>query len=461
MDWNWRFWKSRDWSKVERPEGSRTVNFSGMYSYGGVSKGWTDEENFENRVRKLLYQCPVSRRCFEIRSERLASITLKIEGGNRAAKKVLSQPNFRDRTISNLFRVIENDLGLGGDTWLFLNTDLSIRPVLEALRQDFMFQDPSTNTITYDPARRLKGDNSSKPELIFTMDPNDFGRTQMVQRLTDDGKDHEIVSGALLHIPIPNPLSSLQGTGAGDAILGDVETLMAAVKLMYARLDNGGRKAGWITLPDIEGIDEMTDDDWAKLQGMMEKLRSGEELKGLVAGSNFIENQMTFAELDIVEIQKALERRIAMALGIQPVMLGFEGEASMANMRTADRTFYTGWLKPRADFILGHLQAFLAEELSCPNLSITIDETKIPYLQEDKSEVLERMARNGALEFNEYRIANGWEAKPWGDKQMPVSGVGNVDSSNPDKEPQPQPDNTKPREVGHNADVSRRADQRA
>jgi hypothetical protein len=432
-----------------------------MYAYGDRNKGWTDDENFESRVRQLFYKSPVSRRCFEIRAEKLASITIKEENGNRVVRKVLKCPNYRDRTMSNLLRGAENDLGLGGDCWLFLNREIPTRPLLEALRQDFMFQQPSTNQIFYDPARRLNNDTSSKPELIFTMDPWDFGRTQRVERLTTNGKDYEDVDGAILHISIPNPLSSLDGTGAGDAVLGDVETLRAATALMYARFENGGRKAGWITLPEIEGIDEMTDDDWAKLSSAMDRLRQDDELKGLVNGANFIENQMTFAELDIVEIQKALERRIAMALGVQPVMLGFEGEASMANMRTADRTFYTGWLKPRAEFILGHLQSFLSDELDCENLVLSIDETKLPYLQDDKLEQVDKMAGRGALTFNEYRVAMGWEPVEWGDVPIPVAGAGEAMASNPDHEPQPQPDNAKPRQVSHGADTSRRADQRA
>lgn len=429
-----------------------------MFSTGGLASPWTDEENFATRAKQLLYKCPVSRRCFEIRSEKLASITLKIEGASRRTKKVLAQPNFRDRTMSNLLRVMESDLGIGGDSWQFLNKEIPDRPILEALRPDFMFQEPSRNQILYDPAKRLTG--TSKPELIFTMDPDDFGRTQLVERRIGDTNRYEVIDGAILQISIYNPLSSLQGSGAGDAILADIAAYSAAMKLVHARFANGGRKAGWVTLPEIADASEMTDDDWGELRKNLERLRDDDELKGLVAGSNFIENQMTFAELDVVEVVKATERRIAMALGVQPVMLGFEGETTGMNMRTADRTFYTGWLKPRADFILGHLQAFLAEELNDAKLSISIDETKLPYLQDDRLEQVDKMAGRGALTFNEYREAMGWEPVEWGDKPIPVAGAGEAMASGADKEPQQQPDNQAPREVGHNADTSRRADQR-
>lgn len=449
--------KSRDYSKVERPQSRRSVG--GMFSTGGLNSLWTDEENFAVRAKALLYKCPVSRRCFEIRAEKLASITLKIEGASRPTKKVLTSPNFRDRTMSNLFRVIESDLGIGGDAWLFLNKDIKNRPLLESFRPDFMYQEPDKNLIIYDPSKRLTG--TSKPEFIFTMDPDDYGRTQMVQRMSSDGRSSEIIDGAILQLSIYNPLSALQGSGAGDAILSDIAAYAAATKLMYARFANGGRKAGWIVLPEIEGIEDMTDDDWSKLSSTMEKLRSDDELKGLVAGANFIENQMTFAELDIVEVVKALERRIAMALGVQPVMLGFEGETTGMNMRTADRTFYTGWLKPRADFIIGHLQTFLSEELGDDKLQITIDETELPYLQDDRLEQVDKMAGRGALTFNEYRKAMGWEPVEWGNVPIPVAGAGEAVTSSGDKEPREQPDNTTPREVGHDADTSRRNDQPA
>lgn len=431
-----------------------------MFSYGAVDQGSTDEENFASRAKDLLYKCPVSRRCFEIRAEKLASIKIDIKNGNRAVNKVLTQPNFRDRTINNLFRELENDLGFGGDNWLFLNKEQSIRPILETLRQDFVFQEPSKNLITYDPARRLKGENSSKPELVFTMDPDDFGRTQLVERLTSNGRTYEVIEGAIGHLRIPNPLSAIQGSGAGDAILADVATYRAATKLMYARFANGGRKAGWITLPDVDAYSDMDDAAWADVRANLAKLRDDAELKGLASGSEFIENQMTFTELDIVEVVKTLERRIAMALGVQPVMLGFEGETTGMNMRTADRTFYTGWLKPRAEFILGYMQDFLAEELDCPKLILSIDETKLPYLQDDKLEKVDKMAGRGALTFNEYRAEMGFPPATWGDVQIPVAGAGEAFGSGGDKEPEQQPDNTTPREVGHNADTSRRNDQR-
>ncbi len=456
MAWFWQ--KSRDYSKVERPSSRRTVG--GMFSTGGLSNVWTDEENFISRAKQLLYKCPVSRRCFEIRAEKLASITIKIEGASKATKKVLTQPNFRDRTMSNLLRVMETDLGIGGDDWLFLNKEIASRPILESLRPDFIYQEPERNRILYDPSKRLTG--TSKPELIFTMDPDDYGRTQMVERLIQGSNSYEAIDGAVLQISIYNPLSALQGSGAGDAILADVSAYAAATKLTYARFANGGRKAGWITLPEMENLEDMTDDDWAKLRDTMSRLRDDDELKGLVAGSNFIENQMTFAELDIVEVVKALERRIAMALGVQPVMLGFEGETTGMNMRTADRTFYTGWLKPRAEFILGHLQAFLAEEMGDPKLSLTIDETQLPYLQDDKLEQVDKMAGRGALTFNEYRESMGWPPVEWGNVPIPVAGAGEaLATSSGDKEPQQQPETAKPRVVGHNADTSRRADQRA
>lgn len=447
--------KSRDYGKTERPQGRRSVG--GMFSTGGLSTTWTDEENFASRTKQLLYGCPVSRRCFDIRAEKLASITLKVENASKRTRKVLKSPNFRDRTMSNLLKIIETDLALGGDAWLWLNVDVRDRPILEALRPDFMYQEPDKNRILYDPSKRLTG--TSKPELIFTMDPDEFSRTQMVERISDNGRSSEIVEGALLQISIYNPLSALQGSGAGDAILADIATYRAATKLKYARFANGGRKAGWITLPDMDGLDDMTDEDWSKLQQTMERLRNDDELKGLVAGSNFIENQMTFAELDVVEVEKALERRIAMALGVQPVMLGFENETTGMNMRTADRTFYTGWLKPRADFILGHLQSFISEELGDKNLEISIDETKLPYLQEDKLEKMSKIAQFGAVTPNELREQADLAHVSWGNEPVKVAGASDHESK-PDREPQPQPDNSNPREVGHNADTSRRADQR-
>jgi hypothetical protein len=429
-----------------------------MFGINGGNPSWTDEENFAQRVQALYYHCPVSRRCLEIRAEKLASITLNVTGSKRA-KLVLTKPNFRDRTMSNLLRNVEMDLGLGGDNWLWLNQEQRDRPVMEALRPDFMYQEPSEGRILYDPAKRLTG--TSRPEMIFYMDPDDFSRTLSAERRIADTNSFEAIDADVLQISVYNPVSSLQGSGAGDAVLEDIRAYRAAIRLLCGRFANGGRKSGWITIPEVDGFNELTDDDKAKLRETLAMLRDDSELKGLVAGSEFIENQMDFKELDIVEVVKALERRIAMAMAVQPVMLGFEGETTGMNMRTADRTFYTGWLKPRADFVLGHIQAFLQDALDEPKLSISIDETKLPYLQDDRLEQVDKMAGRGAITFNEYREAMGWEPVEWGDKPIPVAGAGEALSDGSQDEPQAQPDKTPTREVGHNADTSRRADRRS
>jgi hypothetical protein len=448
------FYKSRDYSKLEKPT-ARGLSFSGMFSVGTANAGWTDIDNFVSRTKALYFQCGVARRCLEIRVEKLASIKIKVDGSKRA-KLVLSKPNFRDRTLSNFLRVAEMDLSIGGDHWVWLNRDLRERPIMEGLRYDFVIQEPTTSTIFYDPGYGVS--KVSDPELIFHMDPADFGRTLSVERRVAKGI-YESVDGAILQISIPNPLSASDGSGAGDAILRDIAALNAATKLMHSRFANGGRKAGWITLPEIDGFDDMTDDDWSKVRETMAKLRDDDELKGLVAGSQFIENQLDFKELDIVAVCEALERRIAMGLAVQPVMLGFAGETTGMNMRTADRTFYTGWLKPRADFVLGQLEAFLQDELNEPKLTITIDETQLPYLQDDKLEKVDKMAGRGALTFNEYRAEMGFAPVAWGDVQIPVAGAGEAVSGG-DEAPEPKPNRKKPVQVSHDADTSGRADQR-
>jgi hypothetical protein len=450
------WFKSRDYGRAE-PQLRGRSGIGGMFAVNGGAK-WTDDENYVSRTNAVYFQCPVSRRCLEIRAEKLASITLTVEGSKRT-KKVLSTPNFRDRTMSNLLRNVEMDLGIGGDGWLWLNKEIRERPVLEALRPDFMIQEPAQGRILYDPSAKLTG--TSNPEMIFYTDPDEPAAILMVERRIGDTNRYEQLDADLLHISVYNPLSAIQGSGAGDAILADIAAYRAATKLMYARFANGGRKSGWITIPEVDGYNELTDDDKTKLRSTLQMLRDDDELKGLVAGSEFIENQMDFKELDVVQVVKALERRIAMAFAVQPVMLGFEGETTGMNMRTADRTFYTGWLKPRADFVLGHIQSFLSDSLDDQRLTIAIDETRLPYLQDDKLDMVDKMAGRGAITFNEYREAMGFAPAPWGDVPIPVAGAGETIANSGDKGPGQQSLNQPAREVGHDADTSGRASQRA
>lgn len=430
--------KSRDYSKFEHQ--NRYVTNHARYGGFSQKEPWTNGDTYALVAKKVYVDCPISRRCIDIRSEKIRSVDIKIEKGNDYSRRLLERPNFKDRTLNQLLANTETELLVGGDGWLFLNTTAGRAPTLELLRQDFMFQKPNENRIEYDPAAALGG--ASDPQLVFITAPDN--PDEVIEVYQRQNGRLQLIEGNLLHLMHFNPLSASSGSGSADAVLRQIDTWMLADRLINRRFAAGGRNQGAFTIPDTEA---MSDEEYNKLRSKLEQMGDLREIEWVADGTEFISTQMSFTDLDVVKIRNQLERNIASAFAVPAVMLNMEGEASYANQRGVDRIFYTGVLEPRVSWMLSHIQAFLRDSTDAKRLVLSIDESQIEYLKIDKMEVAKAAADMEVATMNELREMLGMETRPDGDEIVKKAKA---------KEKKESGEEDTQREVSHNADTSRR-----
>lgn len=448
------FWdriKSWNYSKHEQHNRNRTRIVSGA---GYVTEeAWTNTENYAFRAKKLYLECPVSRRCVDIRANKIRSVQVQVEKGNDLTRRLIERPNFVDRTFNQMMSVMDTELDLGGDAWLFLNTTPGQSPTLEVLRQDFVNNDPQNNFIEYNPKGALQG--SGEPELVFHTNPEIPSMVEAVYKRGPDGRLREI-QGSLLHIQHHNPFSASSGSGSGDAVIRSVDLWLLIDGMLNKRFKSGGRNQGFLSLPN--NIEELTDEEFAQLEARLQKISHLNEIQYVADGTEFISSQMTLKDMDLVQIRNQLERAICSAFGVPAVMVNMEGEASYANQRGVDRIFYTGELKPRVDWILGHIQAFLRDNTADKRCVLSIDESQIEYLKTDKMELAKAASSMKIATTNELRAMIGMEPIKGGD-ELPTAKPAPAESTAP-IDPETDVPSDEPRQVSHSADTSRRNGQR-
>lgn len=428
--------KSYDYSATE-PALQNPQNWSGAFTGFGTKIAWTNPRDFEKRVNRLYFDCSVSRRCIDIRSERVASVPVVLEKGNGDSQALFQAPNVNDVTLRQFLKVLETNLALGGDAWLFLDLRVKGAPQLFTFRQDYIVQDALNGVVTYDTGH-LKG--QPRPEYRFAFRN---GRSTKAEAFIN--KRWVEIPGALFHIMEHNPLSSGQGSGAGDAVLREVDTWVAANTLINGRFQSGGKKNGFIKAPKLT-----TDAEVAEWKSAMVALNTQNEVGVLADGAEFTSNQLTFTELDVVNILDAAARTIANGFAVPAVMLNLAGESSYARDRSVDRIYYTSWVKPRAQWIVEQLEAHLRRALD-PTLKLTIDDSQLPYFQDDLLEQAKTKAAIGCFTVNEIRELLSYDPVDGGDELMKPPAAAQT----------PDPNSTdKPREVDFGADTSRRPSQK-
>jgi phage portal protein BeeE len=436
--------KSLDYSKHE-PQLQNRSPWGGWGNIKNPNVAWTNPEDFSAVAKKLFFECSASRSCLEIRSKKVASVPITVLKGSTASKALIASPNAVDHNLTQSMIEWEISLSIGGDLFIWFDQRIRSRPQMWTLRQDFMDIDPASGWITYNPG---KLDKKSPPERRFLMEG---GRCARVERNVGNGNVLEWVKeeGSLFHIMEHNPLSSIEGSGAGDAVLKAVEAHIEAMAMIHDRMVKRGRKEGYINAPAL-----LTDEEKAAYQSSMAEFNPTGQLNVLL-DSEFIENQLTFSELDLVNTVDTLTRQIASGFNVPAVFLNLFGESNFANQRGADRIYYTGWVKPRALWLIKQIEANLRRDFD-PTLELGIDETAVNYLQDDRLEKATALAQLGSFSQNEIRAVMGYGEIPGGDAIAKPAWVQSGDDNKPTDEP-----SDKPKEVSPNADTSRRNGQKS
>lgn len=427
--------------------------YAGLFGFKNPLTPWTTPEDYQARVKTLYFDCAASRAFIDKRADSVASARVEVLAGNDASKKLIASPNTIDNTFGQFLRVTETELALGGDAWWFLDQRVPGLDQLRVLRQDFIVQDPKNSTITYVPGR---ANNQGVAELRFTMQ----GQRTVSAEYSPDGKNWTQIKGHIFHIMRFNPLSSGQGSGDADAVMRSATTWINLYNMVDDRARSGGRKQGIIRAPELR-----TNEDVARWKANMEQLNANGQVNVLAQGAHFEANQLSFTDMDLIKLMEKCTRDIALALSVPAVFANLEGESSYAERRAADRIFYKSFVHPRATWIVEQLEAHLRRAYD-PALRLAIDKTQIDYIKEELGEEQERKTKLGIYTINELRRITGDDDIEGGDVFPGASAPAADEAQSAATSEDAAVDQAisaalgKPREVGFNADTSRRPDQR-
>lgn len=444
--------KSTDYQAHER-QFQWSSSFDALFSVKDPDTKWTSPADYKRHVERIYFECAVSRACIDKRADGIASVVVQVDAGNPAITGVFEQPNPINVTFSELLRVVETELSLGGDAWLFWDDRVPGLPQLRVLRQDFIHQDPKNRAVTYIPGR---ANGTGIAELRFHVEGGITIRAEHSQ----DGKSWRPIKGHLFHIMRFNPLSSGQGSGDGDAVSAAVDTYIDAQQMIRKRFAVGGKKQGYVRAPSLT-----TEAELEQFKTTMAALNTGAGVTALAGGADFVSNQLTFAEMDVINVMRDAVRTIATAFNVPAVFMNLEGESSYAERRAADRIFYKGFVHPRASWLIAQIEGNVRRTVD-PTLRLSIDKTQIDYIKEELQEEQDRKSKLGIFTVNELRQITGDDPVDGGDEiaglkpaASETTGTGEpaVDAA---VEAAVSAANGKPREVDFNADSSRRRSER-
>jgi|688.fasta_scaffold01641_59 HK97 family phage portal protein len=212
-----------------------------------------------------------------------------------------------------------------------------------------------------------------------------------------------------------NPLSDIRGQGGLEPVAKDLDMFEAARDYAKALYDNGARPSGALVVKGNEdGGQRLTDKQYEALKAQLEE-RTGPKAAGkpllLEGGLEWEQFGLTSVEMEGQAQLSDAGRRIALGLGVPPMLLGIPGDNTYSNYQEANRAFYRDTAIPIAKRLYGQIGRWLAAVTNTPDLQVTIDVDQIPALADEVSSKWQRVVgQNSApLTLNEQRAALGYE----------------------------------------------------
>ena len=184
--------------------------------------------------------------------------------------------------------------------------------------------------------------------------------------------------------------------------------------------EGGGRLSGVWTPVGLEPGEQVNPQDHKAAK----KALRDEERKARASGDSLVlsgsydyqKSSATPTDADLVDMQDMSGKRIAVAMGVDPSLVGDSGSRTLANLEQGLRALYLLTVLPLLDDLLDELNAWLLPKYG-DDLRLTYDKDAIDVLQEDMSEKYERYTKahgGPILTLQEAREALGYSTQPEG-----------------------------------------------
>lgn len=400
-----------------------------------LAVAWTDRA-YQTKAAALLSNS-VAKTCIAMRATAISNIDLLVDPQTiPLAKALLDSPNHRQPTLQAFLNISETTLSIGGNLWWFWDLGLPRSPKLYTFRPDFVKNDVENRCYLYDPSGSFG--RGSKPDFRFYYDA--MGKTERAERLNPQSGTYSPYKGAIQYVGYYDPTTASGGAGAGDSALRAVDILNSIDGMLHRKFKAGGNKAGFFQIPG-----NATDADIQTMKTQLAALNADGDLNVLPSGMSFNSAQLTFQEMNVLEVYAQQTSAICTAFRTPPELVA-DVKSTYANKRGADKIFYRNFIGPEAHWLVGQLQSGLRSHVD-PAATIGVDETSIQHLEDDRIEKATKMSQMKAFKVNEVRAAMGFEPLTEGGDEIVGAEV---------NEGQPE---TKPKgPVAFNADAGNRGD---
>ena len=107
--------------------------------------------------------------------------------------------------------------------------------------------------------------------------------------------------------------------------------------------DNSARPSGALIYKNTEGMDRLSDEQFERLKSELEGQHSGPAHAGrpmvLEGGLDWKAMSLSPTDMDFIAARREAAREIALAFGVQPMLLGIPGDNTYANYKEAIKPF--------------------------------------------------------------------------------------------------------------------------
>lgn len=267
--------------------------------------------------------------------------------------------------------------------------------------------------------------------------------------------------GPMLHIKGFHPTDNFWGAGPSEPASRDIDTDNEATEWNMRLLQNNARPGMMIMFKGSMG-----DEQFKHLTEMMNEKYSG----AMNAGKNIVLENVgdgadvkpygfSPAEIDYIEGGREKARRICLAYGVPPQLLGIPGDNTYSNYEQARLAFWEDTVIPYINRYTEEFNWFLFDENDQSVLVPDLDE--IPALSPRRKELWERANTSEFLTINEKRETVGYDEVEGGDvilvaaSDIPLEMAGENmvnDANDPDKKPLKDPKKKPPKDDGKTKD---------
>jgi HK97 family phage portal protein len=220
----------------------------------------------------------------------------------------------------------------------------------------------------------------------------------------------------ILHLKTFNPINDFYGWAPTMSAAGHIDNSNDALTWNRSMLKNGARPSTLVTMER-----SMSEEQYNRFKEQLNNKYGGPVNAGkTIMIDNLGEGKVNVSpwgwnpkELDYMESSREDARRIALAYGVPPMLLGIPGDNTYSNYQSAREAFYEETVLPLLYYLRDELNNWLFQAGSREYLGV--DLSKVEALAEKRDALWDRAEKATTLTINEKRELQGFPPIPGGD----------------------------------------------